>query len=197
VRFFGRIRKTGCEYIIAGLGNPGEKYAKTRHNTGFNALDYIAGRADISLKQLKHMSLSGRGILGGKSVLLIKPQTFMNNSGEAVADAARYYKIPPEKVVVIFDDISLEPGQIRIKRRGSDGGHNGIKSVIDHIGEDFPRIKIGIGVKQNPEYELADYVLSKLTADEITKITANFGNIYAALELIINDEIDRAMNLYN
>lgn len=195
--FFGISKKAACEYLIIGLGNPGDKYTKTRHNAGFMALDYISGRANITVKQLKHMALTGRGIICGKNVMLMKPQTFMNKSGEAVADAARFYKIPPQNIIIIFDDISLEPGQLRIKRKGSDGGHNGIKSVIEHIGEEFPRIKIGVGAKPSPDYDLADYVLSKLTSNEYTKINAEFDKIYNALELIINSEIDKAMNICN
>jgi len=197
VSFFGFSKKTPIEYLIAGLGNPGEKYTRTRHNAGFMALDYISGRSEIQVKQLKHMALVGKGTLGGKSVMLMKPQTYMNKSGEAIADAANFYKIPPENVIVIFDDISLEPGQLRIKRKGSDGGHNGIKSIIEHIGEGFPRIKIGIGAKPHPDYELADYVLSKLTSSEYSKISADFDKIYSALEHIINGEIDKAMNICN
>lgn len=197
MKFFGLAKKTACEFLIVGLGNPGGKYIKTRHNAGFMALDYISGRADISIKQLKHMALIGKGTLGGKSVMLMKPQTFMNNSGEAIADAANYYKIPPENVIVIFDDISLELGQLRIKRKGSDGGHNGIKSIIQHIGDGFPRIKIGIGAKPHPDYDLADFVLAKLTSNEYSAISIGFDKINSALELIINDEIDKAMNTCN
>ena len=195
--FFGIRKKTGSEFLIAGLGNPGDKYTATRHNVGFMALDYISGRAGIPVKQLKHMALVGKGVLAGKNVLLLKPQTYMNSSGEAIRDAAGYYKIPSENVIVIFDDVSLEPGQIRIRRRGSDGGHNGIKSIIEHIGDDFPRIKIGIGAKPHPDYDLADYVLSKFTDGDYAKISAGFDKIYSALELIINGETDKAMNTCN
>lgn len=196
VSLFG-IKKPPCEFIIAGLGNPGEQYANTRHNIGFMALDYISGRADISVKSLKHMALTGKGVIGGKGVLLMKPQTYMNNSGEAIADAARFYKIPPEKIIVIFDDISLEPGRLRIRRKGSSGGQNGVKSIIEHIGENFPRIKIGIGDRANKEYDLADYVLSKLTPDEKNVLTSGFDKVYSAVELILNGEIDKAMSVYN
>lgn len=194
---FGFTKKTACEYLIVGLGNPGEKYTKTKHNAGFLTLDYISGRANIPVKQLKHMALSGKGVIAEKSVLLMKPQTFMNKSGQAVADAMNYYKVPPEKVIVIIDDISLEPGQLRIKRKGSAGGHNGLKSIIEYIGDDFPRIKIGIGAKPNPEYDLADYVVSKLTAEEYSRISANFDKIYTALESILIGDIEKAMNICN
>lgn len=191
------IKKPACEFIIAGLGNPGEQYANTRHNIGFMALDYISGRADIPVKQLKHMALTGKGVIGGKGVLLMKPQTYMNRSGEAIADAARFYKIPPEKIIVIFDDVSLEPGKLRVKRKGSSGGQNGVKSIIEHIGENFPRIKIGIGDRENRDYDLGDYVLSKLTAEDKGKLVSGFDKVFDAVELILNGEIDKAMNLYN
>lgn len=197
MRFFGNKKKTLCEYLIVGLGNPGEKYARTRHNAGFMALDYISGRVGIPIKKLKHMAMVGKGSIGDTSVLLMKPQTYMNNSGEAVADAASYYNIAPENIIVIFDDISLDIGQLRIKRKGSDGGHNGLKSIIQHMGDGFPRIKIGIGAKPHPEYELADYVLSKLTANEYSKISADFDKVFTAIELILNGEIDKAMNNCN
>lgn len=191
------IRKPSCEFIIAGLGNPGEQYANTRHNIGFMALDYISGRADIPVKQLKHMALTGKGTIGGRSVLLMKPQTYMNRSGEAIADAARFYKIPPEKVIVIFDDISLEPGKLRVKRKGSSGGQKGVQSIIEHIGENFPRIKIGIGDRENRDFDLGDYVLSKLTAADKGRLVSGFDKVFGAVELILNGEIDKAMNLYN
>ncbi len=191
------IRKPSCEFIIAGLGNPGEQYANTRHNIGFMALDYISGRADIPVKQLKHMALTGKGAIGGRGVLLMKPQTYMNRSGEAIADAARFYKIPPEKVIVIFDDISLEPGKLRVKRKGSSGGQKGVQSIIEHIGENFPRIKIGIGDRENRDFDLGDYVLSKLTAADKGRLVSGFDKVFGAVELILNGEIDKAMNLYN
>lgn len=191
------IKKPSCEFIVAGLGNPGEQYANTRHNIGFMALDYISGRADIPVKHLKHMALTGKGVIGGKGVLLMKPQTYMNRSGEAIADAARFYKIPPEKIIVIFDDISLEPGKLRVRRKGSSGGQNGVKSIIEHIGENFPRIKIGIGDRENRDFDLGDYVLSKLTAEEKGILVSGFDKVFSAVELILNGEIDKAMNLYN
>lgn len=161
------------------------------------ALDYISGRADINVKQLKHMALTGKGVISGRGVLLMKPQTYMNRSGEAVADAARFYKIPPEKIIVIFDDISLEPGKLRVKRKGSSGGQKGVKDIIDHMGESFPRIKIGIGDRENRDFDLGDYVLSKLTPGDKNKLTSDFDKVFDAVELILNGEIDKAMNLYN
>jgi PTH1 family peptidyl-tRNA hydrolase len=190
--------KQPIDFIIVGLGNPGTKYNKTRHNAGFNALDYIAGRAGIDVKKLKHMSLTGNGVIAGKKVLLLKPQTYMNRSGEAVADAMRFYKLQPSQVLVIFDDISLEPGRLRVRRSGSAGGHNGIKSIIECLGnENFPRVKIGVGQKPENYGDLADWVLSDLTVSERNAICRNYDNIFDAVGLIINGEIDKAMQLCN
>ena len=190
--------KQPIDFIIVGLGNPGTKYDKTRHNAGFNALDYIAGRAGIDVKKLKHMSLTGNGVIAGKKVLLLKPQTYMNRSGEAVADAMRFYKLQPSQVLVIFDDISLEPGRLRVRRSGSAGGHNGIKSIIECLGnENFPRVKIGVGQKPENYSDLADWVLSDLTVSERNAICRNYDNIFDAVGLIINGEIDKAMQLCN
>ncbi|MGI6717481.1 MAG: aminoacyl-tRNA hydrolase [Eubacteriales bacterium] len=190
--------KQPIDFIIVGLGNPGTKYDKTRHNAGFNALDYIAGRAGIDVKKLKHMSLTGNGVIAGKKVLLLKPQTYMNRSGEAVADAMRFYKLQPSQVLVIFDDISLEPGRLRVRRSGSAGGHNGIKSIIECLGnENFPRVKIGVGQKPENYGDLADWVLSDLTVSERNAICRNYDNIFDAVGLIINGEIDKAMQLCN
>lgn len=190
--------KQPIDFIIVGLGNPGTKYDKTRHNAGFNALDYIAGRAGIDVKKLKHISLTGNGVIAGKKVLLLKPQTYMNRSGEAVADAMRFYKLQPSQVLVIFDDISLEPGRLRVRRSGSAGGHNGIKSIIECLGnENFPRVKIGVGQKPENYGDLADWVLSELTVSERNAICRNYDNIFDAVGLIINGEIDKAMQLCN
>ena len=160
------------EYIIVGLGNPGSQYENTRHNAGFITLDTIAKKNDIKVDRLKFKSLCGTGKIGGKRVLLMKPSTFMNLSGQAVTEAMAFYKIPPEHTIVIFDDISLEPGKLRIRRKGSDGGHNGIKNIIYLSGSDkFPRIKVGVGAKPNPHWELADWVLSRFTESEMKPLT--------------------------
>jgi PTH1 family peptidyl-tRNA hydrolase len=194
---FGRS-KAPIDFIIVGLGNPGAQYEKTRHNTGFRAVDYISGRAGISVNRLKHMAKTGTGTIAGKKVLIMKPQTYMNASGQAVADASRFYKIPPENILVIFDDVSLDIGRLRIRRSGSDGGHNGIKSVTEHLGtENFPRIKIGVGAKPNPEYDLADWVLSELSVSERNAIAEKYDSIYEAVSLIINGEIEKAMQICN
>ena len=190
--------KTGVDYIIAGLGNPGNEYANTRHNAGFVAMDYLSGRCGIEIKKLKHYSKCGTGTIEGKKVLFMKPQTYMNESGRALKDAARYFGVGPEKIIVISDDISLEPGRIRVRRSGSAGGHNGLKSIIEHLGtENFPRIRIGVGEKPNAEYDLADWVLSSLSVKERSAIAERYESIYHAVCFIIKGEIDKAMQECN
>ncbi|MCI8349693.1 MAG: aminoacyl-tRNA hydrolase [Oscillospiraceae bacterium] len=189
---------SGFDYLIAGLGNPGEQYAFTRHNAGFLALDEIAARAGIRVKSLKFKSLYGTGQIAGKKVVLIKPQTFMNASGEALRDAAQFYKIPMEKVIVLYDDISLDVGRLRIRRKGSDGGHNGIKSILYLTGSDqFPRIKLGVGKKPHPEMDLADWVLSRFTKEEGKLLEEAIDKAAQALELMIQDNTEEAMNRFN
>ena len=186
------------EAIVAGLGNPGREYENTRHNAGFLVLDQIAGSCGVRLDRLKYKSLCADAVLGGRRVLLMKPQTFMNLSGQAVTEAMRFYKLPAEKVIVIFDDISLEPGNLRIRRKGSDGGHNGMKNIIYLSGSDqFPRIKLGVGKKPHPDYNLADWVLSRFTEKEQKDLATALENAAAAAELIAKGDMDRAMNLYN
>lgn len=186
------------EYIIVGLGNPGSKYENTRHNAGFITLDVIAEKNDIKVDRLKFKSLCGTGEVGGKRVLLMKPSTFMNLSGQAVTEAMSFYKIPPERTIVIFDDISLDPGKLRIRRKGSDGGHNGIKNIIYLSGSDrFPRIKVGVGAKPNPKWDLADWVLSRFTEDEMKALLEAAEKGAQATEYIVNDQTDKAMNLFN
>ena len=148
------------EYIIAGLGNPGTDYENTRHNIGFMTVDTLCERYKLSCKKVKFKSLTCDAMIGGKRCLIMKPTTFMNKSGEAVTEAMSFYKIPPERTIIVYDDISLEPGKLRIRRKGSDGGHNGIKNIIYLSGKDtFPRIKMGVGAKPHPDYSLADWVL--------------------------------------
>ena len=185
------------EYIVAGLGNPGAKYENTRHNAGFMAVDTIAAKHTAQLKKLEFKSLTGMAEISGHKVLLMKPTTFMNNSGEAVTAAMQYYKIPIERVIVINDDISLEPSQLRIRRKGSDGGHNGLKSIIYLTGSDgFTRIKLGVG-KKPPQFDLADWVLSCFSKDEIKLMHESTDKAASAVELILNGETDKAMNLFN
>lgn len=186
------------DYMIVGLGNPGRQYETTRHNAGFICLDLLSEKHGIKVNKLKFKSLMGDGRIGGVRCLLLKPQTFMNLSGEAVRDAAEFYKIPPEKIIVICDDISLEPGKIRIRRKGSAGGQNGMKNIIFHLKSDnFPRIKIGVGAKPNPDYDLADWVLSHFSKDEAKLIKEAADKTIGAVEYMVKDNIDKAMSDYN
>lgn len=190
--------KGKIEYIIAGLGNPGLQYENTRHNAGFNVIDRIAEKYNVELKKLQFKSQIDEASVSGVRCLLIKPTTFMNNSGEAVVLAMNYYKIPIDKVIVCYDDISLEPSNIRIRRKGSDGGHNGIKSIIQLTGEDiFPRIKIGVGKKPHKDYNLADWVLSHFSEADIPLMNEGFDKAAASVSLIVQGKIDEAMNKFN
>lgn len=185
-------------HIVVGLGNPGDKYFYTRHNTGFLALDHISDTASAKIDRAKFKAICGEATVGGKRVLLMKPQTFMNLSGEAVAEAANFYKIPTENVIVIFDDISLPVGKLRIRRNGSAGGHNGIKSIIACLGGDnFPRIKIGVGEKPHPDFDLADWVLSEFTKDEKVKLSEAFKRANDGLVKMLEGDIDAAMRICN
>ena len=185
-------------FIIVGLGNIGKQYELTRHNAGFLAIDYIAEKYGAKIDRVKFHATVGECTIGGARVLLMKPTTLMNNSGIAVGEAAAFYKIPPERVLVLHDEISFDAGKIRILRKGSAGGHNGLKSIIARLpGEDFPRVKIGIGKKPNPEYDLADWVLGKMPESDIKALKDRFEDIALASELIIKGEIDLAMNKYS
>lgn len=183
--------------IIAGLGNPGREYAHTRHNAGFKLIDELAGRYGIEMNEKKHKAICGRGVIEGEKVILMKPQTYMNRSGESIRAAMDFYKLLPEDIIVVFDDISLDAGQLRIRKKGSAGGHNGIKSIISHLGSmDFPRIKIGVGGK--PEgYDLADYVLSGFQEGEKKLLALACERGVDALKIMLSGDTDRAMNLYN
>lgn len=196
---FGKKKFGGSvEYLVVGLGNPDRKYENTRHNTGWMALDYIAEKLDCRLNKIKYKSLIGTCEIGNAKVMLMKPTTYMNNSGQAVVEAMNFYKIPAENVIVIFDDISLDVGKMRIRSKGSDGGQKGMRSIINLSGsQTFPRIKIGIGAKPNPDWDLADWVLSKFTDKEMKDLEKMFENAYKAVELIIDGKMDRAMNLFN
>lgn len=187
----------GIEYIVVGLGNPDRKYENTRHNAGFITVDALADRYDTRLDRIKYKSLCTGVTIKDKKVLLMKPSTYMNNSGLAVTEAMRFFKLPAENVIVIFDDISLDVGKLRIRRKGSDGGHNGIKNIIYLSGSDqFPRIKIGVG-KKPEKWDLADWVLSDFTTDEQKLLAAAVENACDAVELMLDGKTDRAMNLYN
>ncbi len=185
-------------HIVVGLGNPGDKYANTRHNAGFMALDAYSKKHGFRLDRLKHKALCGEAVVSGKRVLFMKPQTYMNNSGDAVRDAASFYKIPAENIVVIFDDISLDPGKIRIRKKGSAGGHNGIKSIIEKLNSElFPRIKLGVGSKPHPDYDLADWVLSNFPKDQEQSFSDTLDSVGDALDLILGGCIDTAMSKFN
>lgn len=192
------FQKSSCDWLIVGLGNPGENYARTRHNIGFRAVDCLAGQLGAKIDRAKFRGLYGQATYKGLKLILLKPQTFMNNSGLSVMDAARFYKLPPERVIVLFDDISLDVGRLRVRAEGSAGGHNGIKSIIGGLNsQSFPRVKIGVGAKPHPDYELADWVLSNFTKDEeklLAPVVEDAAN--AALELIENG-VQAAASKYN
>ena len=185
-------------YIIVGLGNPKKEYDNTRHNIGFMAIDEIAEKHNISVIESKHKALIGKGIIGGQKVILAKPLTFMNLSGESVRQLVDYYKIDEEcELIVLYDDISLPPGKLRLRKKGSAGGHNGIKNIIAHLGHDnFMRVKIGVGEKPKG-YDLADYVLGHFSKEEMPIMKEALKNTAGAVEMILADSIDAAMNKYS
>lgn len=185
-------------FIIAGLGNPTDRYTNTRHNAGFRVIDELAKRNNIPLNNKKFNAVCGNGVIGGSKVLLLKPQTYMNNSGESIRAAVDFYKLDPEtELLIIYDDISLDIGQLRIRAKGSAGGHNGIKSIIEHLGSQaFPRVKVGVGAKP-AGFDLADYVLSVFPEEERAAIQEGIEDAAKATELILNDSIEAAMNQYN
>lgn len=194
----GSDEKLPITYIVAGLGNIGKEYEKTRHNAGFMALDAIAEKFGAEVKTVKFHSLVGECKIGGVRALLMKPTTYMNNSGVAIAEAAAFYKIPPERVLVLHDEISFDVGVMRIRRKGSAGGHNGLKSIIAHLGsEEFPRIKIGVGKKPSPEYDLVDFVLGRFPEADLTALGAQHTAICEATALILQDKIEDAMSKYS
>ena len=185
-------------FIIVGLGNIGKQYEMTRHNAGFLAIDRIAEKYGTRIDRVKFHATVGECNIGGKRVLLMKPTTLMNLSGVAVGEAASFYKIPPENVLVLHDEISFDPGMLRIRRKGSAGGHNGLKSLISSLAsEEFPRIKIGVGKKPNPQYDLADWVLGKMPEADMKAMSARFDDIATAAEMIVSGRIDDAMAKYS
>lgn len=185
-------------YIIAGLGNPGKQYAQTRHNVGFDTIDILADKYNISVDTKKHKALCGKGMIEGQKVVLAKPQTFMNLSGESVRELVDFYKIDPEEeLIVIYDDISLEPGKIRIRKKGSAGGHNGIKNIIAQLGtQNFQRIKVGVGEKPKG-WDLADYVLGHFSKEDRGLVDDALKRVAGAVELMVQGEVDQAMNQFN
>ena len=188
----------GVEALVVGLGNPGREYEGTRHNIGWRALDAAAEAWGASLTKSKFHALVGTAAVGGRKVLLMKPQTFMNASGDAVGEAAAFYKLAPQQVIVLSDDINLAPGVLRIRKEGSAGGHNGLKSIIARLGsQEFGRLRIGVGEKPRPDYDLADWVLGRFSAQENAVLDARMPDIVAALELMLAGQADRAISRYN
>ncbi len=199
---FKKIESTGSispiTHIVAGLGNPGAEYRDTRHNAGFIAIDHIAARLGVTVDRLKFRALTAEASIAGHRVLLMKPETFMNLSGEAVGAAASFYKIPPENIIILHDEISFAPGKNRIRRKGSAGGHNGLKSIIASIGSDaFPRVKLGVGQKPSPDYDLVNWVLGKLPKEAREAFDASLPSVYSSVELMVDGRIDEAMNKYS
>ncbi len=195
---FSRKPKANKEtYIVCGLGNPGGQYESTRHNAGFIAITHVAKKCGVKINKLKNSALYGEGDIDGKRVIFIMPQTYMNNSGVAVSAFARFYKVPPENIVVISDDVTLDVGVLRIRKSGTEGGHNGLKSIASHLGaKTYPRMRIGVG-KKPEQYDLVDWVLGKFTSQDIEKITLAADKIERALPLILDGQCDLAMSKYN
>lgn len=191
-------RREPITHMVVGLGNPGDKYYLTRHNAGFLALDYISQKYSARVDRVKFKALCGEAVIGGKTVLLMKPQTFMNLSGEAVKEAASFYKIPVENIVVISDDVNLDVARLRVRRNGSDGGQKGMRSIVEHMGTDaFPRIRIGVGQKPHPDYDMADWVLSEFNENEKKALFDCFGRVSDGLERVLVGDIDGAMQICN
>ena len=192
------LGKKGDAWLIVGLGNPGREYEKTRHNCGFMAIDKLAEKLSCKVDRLKFQGLYGQVNYNGGKLFLLKPQTYMNLSGRSVLALSAYFNIPPQRVIVLFDDISLEPGRLRIRSDGSAGGHNGIKSLIGELGsQEFPRVKIGVGAKPNPNYDLADWVLSTFTAQEEKALSVSLKNAADAALTIIDRSVPEAANRFN
>ena len=191
-------KKTGGEFLVVGLGNPGSKYWNSRHNVGFAALDALAETLHTKVDRVKFQGLTGQGVLDGQKLILLKPTTYMNLSGQSVQAAAKFYKIPPERILVMFDDISLDPGRLRVRKNGSAGGHNGIKSIISSIGsQEFPRVKIGVGAKPHPDYDLADWVLSTFPYDQRKMMEETYQKAAQAAITVITDGTEAAANRFN
>lgn len=192
------FRKPACDWLIVGLGNPGDNYSKTRHNIGFRTVELLAKRLGVKIDRAKFRGLYAQANFDGKKLILLKPQTFMNNSGLSVMDAANYFKLPPERVLVLFDDISLDVGRVRVRAEGSAGGHNGIKSIIGGLNsQSFPRVKIGVGAKPHPDYELADWVLSNFTKEEERLLAPTVEAAADAALLVISQDVPAAAAKFN
>ena len=196
---FGSFRAPGgITWLVVFLGNPGPKYNGTRHNAGFMAADAMAAKRGVRIDRVRFKALTGELSLGGEKLLLMKPQTYMNLSGEAVAQAARFYKIPPERVIVVSDEVALSVGRMRIRSSGSAGGHNGLKSIIACLGSDqFPRIRLGVGSPPHPDYDMADWVLGVFRDQDAEDMAALFAKVSDAVECYITEGPEKAMNKFN
>ena len=191
-------KKPDCGWLLVGLGNPGKEYARTRHNMGFCAMDLLAGKLGVQVRKAKFQALVAQAGYHGQKLLLMQPQTYMNASGLAVSAAASFYHVPPERIIVLFDDISLPPGKIRIRANGSAGGHNGIKSIIHSLhSEDFPRVKIGVGAKPAPEYDLADWVLGQIPKSDQPAIDTALEHAADAALCIVESGCQKAAAQFN
>ena len=196
--FTSKTKQEGDEWLVAGLGNPEPRYDGTRHNAGFEALDELAKRWNISINRSKFQGLYGAGTVDGRKVVLLKPLTYMNLSGDSIAAAASFFKIPPQRVLVLCDDIAQAPGKIRIRRQGSAGGHNGLKSIIARLGsQEFPRIRIGVGEKPRPDADLANWVLGHFSPEDKKAVEGRYGDIEDAARLIFDGSIEQAMSRHN
>ena len=185
-------------HLVVGLGNPGAEYVKTRHNAGFLAIEHLAARVGARIDRARFKALTGEGTLGGMRVLFLKPQTFMNLSGEAVREAAAFYHIKPANIIVIYDDVTLDVGRLRVRGKGSDGGHNGMKSIIYQLNSnEFPRVRIGVGKKPHPEYDLASWVLSAFPEAELSMLTQAFDRVEKGVELLVKGDLSAAMQTLN
>lgn len=191
-------RSSGCDYLIVGLGNPGSKYEGTRHNVGYAALDVLAEKLHLKVDRVKFQGLMAQGSYQGTKVILLKPTTYMNLSGQSVSAAARFYKIPPEHIIVLSDDISLDPGRLRVRKNGSAGGHNGLKSIISSLGsQEFPRVKIGVGAKPHPDYDLADWVLGTFAKAQKKLMEETYEKAASAALLLMEQGPESAANKFN
>ena len=194
--FFGK--KLPVTWLVVGLGNPGDKYENTRHNAGFMAIDQLADRGDFPVQRLKFHALTHQATISGQGVLVMKPTTYMNLSGDAVAEAAAFYKVSPDHILVLCDDVSLPVGKLRIRTSGSAGGHNGLKHIIQRLGTDkFPRVKIGVGGKPHPNYDMADWVLGKFVGEDKTAMDEATRRAAQAVECYLKDGPQKAMNQFN
>ena len=195
---FFKKQSAGADWLVAGLGNPGKKYEGTRHNAGFDALDFIAGRWNAPTPRVKFEGLLAQTAVNGHKVILLKPQTFMNLSGRSIGSAADFYKIAPAHVIVLCDDVTQSPGKVRIRPSGSAGGHNGLKDIIARLGsQEFPRVRLGVGEKPSPEYDLADWVLGRISGADRKAFESRLEDVASAVELIMDGRLSEAQNRYN